>query len=216
VQSRKGDRQGLAKYIDLEELNKRLRSQSGPLGKLHSKFQTAAKSLDTGDHYAKVELLVANTSEHARIVFQTCVSLLPDAVQNSRDFRAAVAEDVIIPHLDALEKSLENKIAFWTAKESYKGERLELLKIAQQLMKDVREGARWENHGIAEESTPDSPQSHHPSDTFADIFFGWSPFPPDDPRHGLWEANARYAVAENDRLKAELLKRLPAEGAVAD
>ena len=67
--------------------------------------------------------------------------------------------------------------------------------------------------GFAEGAMPDSPQNRHPPDSFADTFFGWNPFPADDPRHGLWETNARYAVEERDRLKAELLKNLPAEGA---
>jgi hypothetical protein len=137
--------QRLAKYIDVAELNRRLGSQFGPLGRLDPPFQMASKVLEPGDNLAKVKLLVENASAHAKIVFQTSFRLLPSAGQNSRDFRAAVAEDVIIPHLDELEKSLENKIAFWTAKESYKGERLELLKIAKQLMKDVREGAGWED-----------------------------------------------------------------------
>ena len=59
----------------------------------------------------------------------------------------------------------------------------------------------------------DHPEGYQAPPTFADRFFGFNPFTHDDPRHELWETNARYAVEEDERLRAERLKRLPAEPA---
>lgn len=49
--------------------------------------------------------------------------------------------------------------------------------------------------------------------TFADRFSGGNFFPPGSPLHDWWETNCRYAVEEQARLAAEVLKRVPAESA---
>lgn len=146
--NRKGVKQPLATYIDVTELNRRLKSQTGPLGRLDAELQIASKAIERGDNPGRVELLVRNASAHARVVFQTCLKLLPNEAQNTRGFRKAVAEDEIIPRLEALQKNLEQKIVFWTPLQSNRAERSVLMEQAQQLMKDLRDGAGWEDQDV--------------------------------------------------------------------
>jgi len=150
----------LAKYINVAELQKRLRSQEGPLRQLHPPLAAALKRIDddatsslAAKHVEIVELRLRSASAAAVIIYRTCVRLLAKPRMNNLAFRRAVSEEEITPYFDKFEEKLTQEIHLRTRGPNCGAERVHLLEIARDGLRAIRDGAAWDQ--------PDVPQTEH-------------------------------------------------------